>query len=225
MQKKRMPEKFNFQVSVIDIQYFPSIPFFTLLAGSRKVLFETHENFVKQTYRNRCRILTANGVEDLVIPLRKPYYHIPITEVRIDNRQDWAGKHQKAIQSAYGKAPWFFQYKDAVREILYSGKHYLAEFNLYGIELCLKLLGMDVKTGTTDKFEKILPDNITDFRSLIHPKKKTEDLAYYRPVKYSQNFGPEFVPSLSVMDLIFSEGPRSADLLIDTLVTENLKLN
>ena len=195
------------------------------MAGSRKILFETHENFIKQSYRNRCRILTANGVEDLVIPLRKPYQHVPITDIRIDNRQNWAGRHWKAIRSAYGKSPWFFQYKDAILEILESDKQFLAEFNLKTIDLCLKFLGMDINTGYTDKFDKQLPENFTDFRSRIHPKKKTDEWSYYRPVKYLQNFGPEFVPSLSVIDLIFSEGPHAVNLLLNTLLTENHKLN
>ena len=225
MQKKEHPGLPDFRVSVVELQYFPSIPYFALMAGSRKVLFETQENFIKQTFRNRCRILTANGVEDLVIPLRKPYQHIPITEIQIDNRQNWAGRHWKAIQSAYGKAPWFFQYKDTIMEMLESDKQLLAEFNLKIIDTCLKLLGMDVNTGFTDRYDKQLPDNFTDFRSLIHPKKKTTDLSWYKPIKYVQNFGPEFVPSLSVIDLIFSEGPQAYNLLMNTLSTENPKLN
>lgn len=211
----------NNVIALLDIQYLPCIPYFTAWIKYDNILLESHENFVKQTYRNRCRILTANGIEDLVIPLKRPHRHTPITEIRIDNRQPWPARHWKAIQSAYGKAPWFGHFKDELRENLQSEKQYLAEFNLTIIELCLKFLGIRKKPGMTEKYYKNPPGNYVDLRSEIHPKKKMENLTFYNPVKYIQNFGRDFIGSLSVIDLIFSEGPESFNVLKKTLNSEN----
>ena len=203
----------NNKSAVIELQYLPPIPYFVSLIRFDKVFFEIHENFIKQSYRNRCRILTANGIEDLVIPLKKPHHHVPITEIHIDYRQNWPLRHWKALQTAYGKSPWFDHYSGDIKEILFSGKQLLTEFNLNSIVISSGLLGLDMKPDFTERFDKGKDGSFEDLRSCIHPKKNTENLGFYMPVKYIQNFGHGFSPSLSVIDLIFSEGPASLSII------------
>jgi len=207
---------------ILDVQYFPSIPYFTVIVSSEKVLFETHENFIKQSYRNRCRILTANGKEDLVIPLKKPQQHVPIQEIQIDNTQGWANKHWKTIQAAYGKSPWFYYFKNEIKDTLLSEKQYLLDFNLSILNICYSLLGIPINYEFTSQFLKILPPGHLDLRSSIHPKKTLENLTFYSPARYVQNFSNDFVESLSIIDLIFSEGPESLSIIKQTIRTKTI---
>ncbi len=215
----------KFSNVILEIQYLPPIPYFSAILKSEKVIFETHENFIRQTYRNRCRILTSHGIEELVIPLNKPQQHIPVTEIKIDNRQQWAYRHWKAIQTAYGKAPWFGHFKNELKENLLTEKQYLVEFNLNIIRMCFSFLGCKVISETTEKYIKNYPENYLDLRSRIHPKKDPNALTFYSPIGYIQNFGCEFIHPLSVIDLIFSEGPESLHVIKETAGIKNHKLN
>ncbi len=218
MQKINIPQVAEGISVLLDIQYLPPVPYFATILYSDRLCFEVNENFIRQTYRNRCRILTSNGIEDLVIPLKKPQQHIPVSQIRIDNRQKWAIKHWRAIQSAYGKSPWFVHYKTEMEEILLTETELLADFNMGIIRLCLRILGLEKEIEFTEKYNKAAPGNYIDLRSCIHPKKDSLLPEFYTPVPYIQNFGMEFVKSLSVIDLIFNEGPDSLTLLQQTLM-------
>ncbi len=225
MQRKNRQPVNKFLNVVLELQYLPPLPYFSAILKSDKVIFETHENFIRQTYRNRCTILTSQGAVDLVIPLKKPQQHVPVTEIKIDNRQKWALRHWKAIQSAYGKAPWFGHYQNELKENLLTEKQYLVEFNLTIIGMCFSFLGYKIMTENTSRYIKNYPENYLDLRSRIHPKKDMNSLSFYSPVKYIQNFGREFVHPLSVIDLIFSEGPESLNVIKETAGLKNHKLN
>jgi hypothetical protein len=203
----------NLPAVILDLQYLPSVPYFLILNMSDRILFDIHEHFIKQTYRNRCRILTANGVEDLVIPVKKPHQHKPVAEIKIDHSQKWAIRHWRAIQSAYGKSPWFFHYADEFRKIILGRYESLYELNYTLINLCLKIMGSKAQPGFIDRYEKEWEENYTDFRSVIHPKRDAGSLPFFQPVPYVQNFGLKFADSLSIIDLIFSEGPRTLEVI------------
>ncbi|MCB0496274.1 MAG: WbqC family protein [Cyclobacteriaceae bacterium] len=198
---------------LIDLQYLPNTLYFSLLAKADKVILEKHENFVKQTYRNRSHILTSQGIDVLSIPLLGSQKKVPVSEIKIDYKQKWVNRHWKAIQSAYGKAPFFIHYADMFEQELYSNYSTLFELNQKLLTLCLKLLQIEISVEFSEAFEKKPSQPIIDLRSAVHPKKPFTNIPQIVFTPYNQIFGKRFVEGLSVLDLLFSEGPNSEAII------------
>jgi len=194
---------------LIESQYLPSISYFSLLAHSSEVWIESNENFEKQSYRNRCEILGSNKIQRLTIPVNSANSGLPIRKMSINYREDWTKNHWRAIQSAYGKAPFFDHYAGFIKSSLETKTSSLFELNQQLLTLCLKLAGIKLKLNFTEKFEKEVSDDILDMRSKIHPKKEVNTLTWFQPKSYYQVFGKDFVPNLSILDLLFCMGPES----------------
>lgn len=197
---------------LIELHYLPCIEYFVQLLRHDTVYLEACENFQKQSYRNRCRILAANKIDLLSVPLQNSNSKIPVREIEIDYSQPWQKIHWRAIQSAYGKAPYYEYVSDYFRKIYDKKPRFLWDLNLEALTVCLKVLQLEktvVFTAEYNKGEDILVKTISDKRSFIHPKKPGE----MTEIKYPQAFGREFVPNLSIIDLIFNEGPNGKALL------------
>lgn len=199
--------------AVIELHYFPSIPYVASWVYFDEVVIESKESYIKQSYRNRCQIRTANKIDDLIVPIQKGNSNIPIQEIRIDHNQSWIKNHWGAIQSAYGNAPFFEHYKEDIEKILFSKPRFLFDLNLEILELLLRLIGLNNKIIFSQKFEKIYPPGIQDLRSAIHPKQEEYKLYFYTPQEYPQVFGNQFIKDLSIIDLIFCEGPNAINIL------------
>jgi len=198
---------------LVESQYLPSVAYFVVLAHAEEVWIEQHENFEKQTYRNRCEILGPNGVQRLTVPVHGANSGKPVQKIRIDHHQKWVNNHWRAIQSAYGKAPFFDYYADFLRLELTKPRQSLLELNNCLLTFCLKMLNLPIKINYTEKYDLEAPEGIFDLRSAIHPKKGLEDLSWFRPESYYQVFGKNFVPGLSVLDLLFCMGPDAIMVL------------
>ncbi|MCE7992608.1 MAG: WbqC family protein [Roseivirga sp.] len=201
------------QKILLDIQYLPSIAYFAAIKQADEVWIEAHQNFVKQSYQNRCRILGANGTQDLSVPVNHRSRKIPIQELTIDYKQKWMNTHWRALQSAYGKSPFFDYYADEIRGIIQSKCATLFEIDRQLMTLCLKYLQIDTPIHFTKVFEKETKGNVSDLRSVIHPKKGLSELPWFKPTPYHQIFGSNFAPNLSVLDLLFCEGPMAGSIL------------
>lgn len=201
------------QKILLDVQYLPSVAYFVAIKKADEVWIETKQNFVKQSYQNRCTILGANGTQDLSIPVNHRSRKIPIQELTIDYKQKWMNTHWRALQSAYGKAPFFDYYSDDVRHIIQSKADSLYEINWQLMTLCLKYLQIDTPVYLTEQYEKEPETGVIDLRSKIHPKKPLSDLPWLQPQPYQQVFGSNFVPNLTVLDLLFCEGPMAGSVL------------
>ena len=197
---------------LIEAQYFPNLEYFFNILEHDIVYIEACESFQKQSYRNRCHILSANKVDILSIPVINPGRDVLIKEVKIDYRQKWMNVHWGAIRSAYGKAPFFEYYADFFHDIYLKKHTYLFDLNLEVMTVCLKLLGIDKKIELTTFFDKNPGLEIADFRSVIHPK-KVNNSYIITWVSYPQLFGRYFVPNLSILDLLFCEGNNSIRVL------------
>jgi hypothetical protein len=219
MQKIKHQTPDSLPVVVLDLQYMPPLPYFMILLHARQVILDIHEHYVKQSYRNRCSILTSNGTVDLVVPLSKPHQHVPVEMIRIDRNQNWAKVHWKAIQSAYGKSPWFLHYASDIKDLIMEKNIFLKDLNLKILKYFLDVLGIKYDPAFTEKYEKTLHANCMDLRSAIHPKKTYAGLTFYQPVPYWQNFGVNFVSSLSIIDLVFNEGPGSREIIFKSYFT------
>ncbi|MBR9997835.1 MAG: WbqC family protein [Cyclobacteriaceae bacterium] len=172
-----------------------------------RIFIESKESFIKQTFRNRTRILTANKIENLIVPVEKGNRNIPIQEIRIDRKQEWVKKHLKSIQSAYGNAPFYEHYSGDLSNILNKNHRFLFDLNLELFEFILHALSLKKDLHFTRQFIRNYGGEFTDLRSYIHPKKTISAEVFYEPVAYIQVFGKTFVDNLSVIDLIFNEGP------------------
>jgi len=202
--------------ALIELQYLPPIAYFVFMVD-KNVVIERYENFVKQTYRNRCYIVGANKVEMLSIPLMGGNRKILVKDIKIDYNQNWLNNHWRAIISAYGKAPFFEFYAQYFERIFFKKHQYLFDLNQELLSLCLKLLNVDNKISTTQKFEKKLKNSIIDTRSLIHPKNDTFVKSFFSPQHYQQVFGKNFVGNMSIIDLLFCEGPNATTIIRNSI--------
>lgn len=194
--------------ALTEIQYLPPISYFLQLVRFESVIIEKHEHYVKQTYRNRCCINSAQGTDRLVVPVER-HGKILIPEIRIDYRQKWLNRHWRAIQSAYGKAPFFEFYSPGLREILFRNYEFLYTLNMALLSLCLKWLRLDISVAESDRYEKEPQNTVIDLRNTLNPQKSAEWAESNFPLSYTQVFGRKFVPDLSVIDLVFCMGPEA----------------
>ena len=195
--------------ALIEAHYLPCIEFFCALDQYEKIRIEEFEHFQKQTYRNRTYLLGANNVLALTIPVVKGNSKTIMRDLKVDNNQRWLTEHWRSIKSAYGKAPFFEFFADHFSRAYSVTPSFLIDFNISLLTICLNLLQVQKTIDKTDTFQ---PDNkkgVIELRSMIIPKKKYSDRPFYSPIAYIQVFGKNFVPNLSVIDLLMNEGPNA----------------
>ncbi len=182
--------------------------YFALLAKSPVVYLEAMESYRKQSYRNRCRIMSANGPLDLSFPVVHATAG-PVRSVEVDYSVPWVAKMERALESAYESSPFFEFYRDGVFGILESEPVLLWDLNLQLLKWLCEKTGLQVQFLETALWEK---DAEEDYREIIHPKRPNSVLASLCLGKpYWQVFRGRygFVPGMSVLDLLFCEGPDS----------------
>ncbi len=190
--------------ALLYLPYLPNIAWLQNFTRHESVIIEHEENFVKSTYRNRCEIAGANGKQMLTIPLQGGRdHHRLYKEVRIANTGNWQRKHWQAIRSAYGSAPFFEFYADKFEPLFEKEFEFLFEFNLALLEATLKALKEKKRFKLTTEYEKE-PD-VIDLRSVYD-----QTSAKYYQVFEGRN---GFIPNLCALDLIFSEGNRSREII------------
>ena len=196
----------------IEPHYLANVSYFSLLLHHETVVFERNQHFSKQSYKNRCEILTSQGTQTLVVPV-KFGNRTPLKEVKIDNSQSWKRVHWGAIYSSYGKAPFFEYFSEYFKSIYDRNYEYLLDLNMDLMTTCLKLLQCDIDHVFSEEFLPNLENGVDDLREAFHPKKPLPDRIMLKPQTYGQNFGSDFVSNLSILDLLFSQGPQSSQIL------------
>ena len=187
----------------LSTAWFPPVEFFALLAKNTTVYLEACESYRKQTWRNRCRILTANGPMDLRVPVMHDGARL-ITEIRIDWSTPWLRQAEYAIDSAYYSSPFFEYYRDELFSLLGPKPEMLWEMNLSIIDFFCRKIGIAPQIVPTVDYVRE-PEG--DWRDALSPKRASPlNVTPYWQV-FKDRFG--FVPGLSVMDLLFNEGPES----------------
>jgi hypothetical protein len=204
--------------AIIEIQYFPSVAYFTTMLKYDEIIIESQENYQKQSYRNRCRILTANKIDDLIVPVIRGNSKTHIKEVQIDYNQKWIQRHWRAIKSGYGKSPFFEHYDTQIHQLIDKKHKYLFDKNLEIIETLVKLIDLKTCIKHNAKFDLKTEANNDDLRGLIHPKITPVIPGIFNPGKYTQLFGREFVANLSIIDLLFCEGPNADNILHSSII-------
>lgn len=192
----------------LSTAYLGPVAYYLLLANNNEVLLEQHEYFVKQTYRNRCTIASANGLMDLTIPVEKSARQkVLIKDVRISNHGNWRLNHWRSISSAYQSSPFFEYYADDFVHFYEKKWEYLWDYNLALQEQVSTLLDIQPKLSFTKKYEESYVEGF-DMRDIIHPKKagyESDFRSYYQV--FSQKYG--FQQDLSIIDLLFNMGNES----------------
>jgi hypothetical protein len=177
---------------------------------------------VKQTYRNRCRLNSSQGPIHLTVPVVSGNGNATIKDIRIDFSQKWLNNHWRTVQSAYGKAAFFEHYADDLHDALFSKVEFLYDLNYILLSMCLKWLRWDMPIKETELYMKHVTEPVLDLRSAINPKKLEQCYKFYYPVMYNQVFGSTFVDNLSLIDLVFCEGPGAAQIIQESAI---LKMN
>ncbi|WP_210487172.1 WbqC family protein [Rufibacter aurantiacus] len=190
-----------------ELHYNPSILYFQKAFEADELLFEAHEHYQKQSYRNRCHILTAQGVVPLSVPVVKGNSKTLMTELEIDYSQRWMDIHWRTIQSAYGNAPFFEFYADYLKDIYDQKPALLFQLNMDLMKLFVKFLKLKKPLGLTQTYVKTYEAPVLDWRGELHPKKEPDNL---RLMPYRQVFGKQFAINLSILDLLFNLGPEAS---------------
>ncbi|MEO5975793.1 MAG: WbqC family protein [Chryseolinea sp.] len=198
---------------LIELHYLPSIAYFAALEKHEEMVIEKHEHYRKQSFRNRCQIVTSQGLRPLIVPTLDGHGKVPITEVRIDYSQKWLNNHWRSIQSSYGKAPFFEYYSDELHDTLYEKHILLYDLNRCLLSMCLRWIRKTIRVNESLTYEKSVDSKISDARSLITVKNNGKEHHFYKPVSYTQVFGSAFVEDVSVIDLIFCVGPDAAGIV------------
>ncbi|MFM7851807.1 MAG: WbqC family protein [Flammeovirgaceae bacterium] len=198
---------------IVEPHYLPSLEFFCALLPYPEVVLEKHEHFVKQSYRNRCHINTSQGLFKLVVPTIENHGKVSLGDVRLDPSVKWRNNHWRTIQSAYHKAPYFEFYADALEQILFQPYQFLFDLNKSLLSFCLRTIGLPRVLTESLSYQSNVPNTYVDLRNIIKPKNHHSNRSIYQPAHYTQVFGNTFVENLSVIDVLFCEGPNSLQVI------------
>lgn len=201
-------------IVLLGTAYLPPIDYFVAMVSSGSVVLEQYENYTKQSYRNRCKIFASDGVLSLTIPVINSGNNTPIRDIQIDYSKKWLPQHKMALVSAYRSSPFFEYYQDDIFGVLDVREKYLFDLNFRLIEVIKENIGIDKAISLSDGYVpgQELDQCVSDMRESIHPKKESpifsgsqKQKPYYQV--FSQKYG--FVGGLSIVDLLFNEGPES----------------
>ncbi len=215
-------------IFLTELHYHPPAALFAALVNADGLLIEAHEHYRKQTFRNRCLIRTAQGVQPLTIPVidGNRAEKVSIAAIEIDYRQNWIHRHWRTLQTAYGNSPYFEYYADYLHDIYVSKPALLFDLNLQFLRLLLKCFRLTLPLELTTEYRAHYPPTLlpsystTDRRDWLTPKAAAKTPEPDTPAAstlvrpYPQVFGPGFEPDLSVLDLLFSQGPAAGSFFM-----------
>jgi hypothetical protein len=193
--------------TILHPKYFPNVAQFVAVLKTNDLVFEVCDNYQKQTYRNRASIYGANGKLDLNIPVVYTQKNRQLyKDVKIFNDDNWQIQHLKSLESAYRTSPFFEFYIDELMPLFTSEANYIMDYNFKCLELIFECLQLPFKYSVTERFE-LEPKHALDGRLLSNSRKEIPQ--NFKP--YAQVFDDKhgFLSNLSILDLLFNEGPNT----------------
>lgn len=205
----------------ITSEYLAPVSHYAFMYKTDQIEIEVQEHFLKQSLRNRCAILSANGPLTLTIPVEKSEFKKPcLKDMKISDHGNWRHLHWNAIKSSYNSSPFFEYYRDDFEPFYEKKYEYLAEFNEALRALLFEHLDMQKIVTETQSFEKHTDKGILDLRAYAEPQIKIGPELNLVSKPYYQVFQTKygFQPDLSIIDLLFNMGPESELILRDMLL-------
>jgi len=191
---------------LLPTAYLAPIIYYAILIQKSDCQIEHHENFIKQSIRNRCEIYGSNQRLRLIIPKKRQSSNKTIiTDIKISYTEKWQKRHWNTIVSSYNSSPFFEYYKDEIKPSFEKRETYLIDFNNKLQEIILKILQVEVKYTSSTKYNQI-----GDFTDLRKHTFKSAEIERYDQVFMEKN---GFMANLSILDLLFNLGPESTDYL------------
>ena len=191
--------------------YFAPISQYSEIINTDEVIFEVHDNFQKQSFRNRCYIFNTNGKQLLNIPVKHPNSSSrkQTKDALVENATHWQDQHFKSLKTAYRNSPFFEFYVDDLAHIFEKKYTYLQDINIDTFLFVSEALQISSNFKKTSSYTEVLESN--DFRNLAAIKTQPKNLVE----PYIQIFDDKhgFLPNLSILDLLFMEGPNSISFL------------
>ncbi len=196
--------------TVFPIAFFGNVQYFKELANSSNPIFEGKEHILKGTIRSRCEILSPNGLQQLNVPLYRPNgSKTLIDQVELSTETDWQVKLCRSIKTAYSSAPFFDHYGMEVEELIFQKEKNLCRYTSNITERILEWLSIPIELKFSTEYveDSIIQDfRLSDFNSL-------KEMPFYQQVFST---GKEFHPNLSILDLIFCEGPMARNWIMNS---------
>lgn len=196
--------------AIFPLFYLPPIEYFSnFLKNKNHLVIENAEHFEKQSYRNRATIHSPNGKLDLIVPVIKgAKNHTKVKDVKISYDFNWQRLHLLSLQTSYRSSAYFEFYEDELMPFYEKRWDFLFDYNEELFRLILRFLKLNLSYNYTNEFEK---EYSLDFRAKIHPKRSgRNDVNTYFQVFEERN---GFIPNLSIVDLLFNQGPQSIKYL------------
>ena len=191
---------------LIHPTYFPNVTHFVAMLASESIYLEVCDNYQKQSYRNRAEIYGANGKLALTVPVSYSQKNRQLyKDVKIANEDNWQLQHLKSLQSAYSMSPFYEFYIDDIMPVFETKFNYILDLNLKCFEILVDSLQLELNVYKSVVFEKNAL-NKNDFRSLVKRNYNASNLEHYTQV-FTEKHG--FISNLSILDLLFNEGPNT----------------
>ena len=188
-------------MTVLPSAYLPPVSWFASIVRGEPIFIEQHENYQKQTIRNRCTIDSPNGALHLSIPINRSTFtngKCPMKDIKISTHTDWQRQHWYAIETTYFNSPFFEYLQDDFRPFYNREWTFLMDFNEALIYKCMEILDIQPKMSRTVEYTGTTPFAPSEPKSA--PFKP-----YYQVFQHKHGF----LPDLSIIDLIFNMGNES----------------
>ena len=190
--------------------YFSPISQYKALVNAENIVFEVEDNFQKQTYRNRCYIYAANGKQLLNIPVKHPNSEgrKKTKDCLVENNSHWQSQHLKSLEAAYRNSPFYEYYIDDLLSIFTKNYNFLVDVNIDSFTLIMEALQLSDQFSKTNEYQTETENDFREFANAKQPQ--TLQQAPYIQM-FDDKYG--FIPDLSILDLLFMEGPNAITYL------------
>ena len=188
--------------------YLAPVSHYSAYYRAEKVWLEVCDHFTKQTLRNRCYIDSPNGALALTIPVVKEEGKTMMRDIRISDHGNWRHQHWVALESSYRQSPFFEYYADDFAPFYEKKWTFLADFNEELMALTASLLDISRPVERTTSYEGNNFGSCFKEGRVDMPAATGDNRIDTRP--YYQVFASRhgFLPNLSIVDLLFNQGPE-----------------
>ena len=211
---------------LLPTSYLPPLSYVALLLDCPCAIIEIHETYPKQTHRNRCEIMTANGIMRLSVPVvRTSGNHTPTSDITVSYAERWNIQHIRAIESAYSMTPYFLYLWDDLKAILLRRHERLIDLNSEIMRYLFTKLNISCQLQYSEDYvspQQAASNQQLDMRNMFAHNPSSEanpsnplthsSIQAFKQLKYYQLWADRlgFCPNLSIIDLLFNIGPAES---------------